>query len=342
MINNRFLEHKSPIEPLNDHQKKVRDLVHDKITSGTYALEQSPCAICTSDNSERLASKDRYGLPHDVLICKHCGLIYVNPRMNQQAFNHFYSSGLYRQLYTTRSGPTPAYFKKKYERGRRLFNFIERTAGFQKPLHDTTVLDIGCAGGGVAKFFEDRGCSVIGIDLDKEYVEWGRGNYGLDLRYATLETLQLEKPVDLVIMTHVLEHILDPVDELKRITTVLQPNGMVVLEVPGVKTLHRRKHNDFLKLLQNAHVFYFTRRTLRNLVQRAGLKEIAGSEDVYGVYRIKSDTEASETSLKSDFRRAKFYLILVEALRLSRFGYVAAAASRAWRLVSTRANTPRS
>src|SRR5512139_3250181 len=61
-----------------------------------YQFEQVKC-FCGRDDGEIVTTKDRYGMPHKMVLCK-CGLIYANPRMTSESLQRFYEED-YREIY---------------------------------------------------------------------------------------------------------------------------------------------------------------------------------------------------------------------------------------------------
>lgn len=101
---------------LNELQLRMKQQVEKKVKDGTYEFEEVPCPVCDGHSFEFLAKKDRYGLYMPVVICRDCGLIQTNPRMNQIAYNEFYNAE-YRKLYGGKETPTDIFFRANTTRG---------------------------------------------------------------------------------------------------------------------------------------------------------------------------------------------------------------------------------
>jgi SAM-dependent methyltransferase len=76
-------------------------------------------------------------------------------------------------------------------------------------------------------------------------------------------------------MFHVLEHIHDPIEFLKKVMQKLSPGGKVIIEVPNVdeilvSTYKINKHLDFY--WEIAHNYYFSKNTLGTVLEKAGLR----------------------------------------------------------------------
>ena len=173
-------------------------------------------------------------------------------------------------------------------------------------------MEIGAGAGGILKPFKDKKNQVWGLDLDSEYINFGK-NQGIPLKVGTVNELEKlnEKP-DLVIYSHVLEHILNPYEELTELRKHLKESSLVYIEVPGVKNLIKSYNQDFLRYLQNAHVYHFSLTTLRNITKKAGYDLVYGNEVINSIFKIgevsnkfQNDYDEAITFLKNLERKRK-------------------------------------
>jgi 2-polyprenyl-3-methyl-5-hydroxy-6-metoxy-1,4-benzoquinol methylase len=274
-----------PLLRLNDLQLRMRDQVERKVASGHYRFEKVPCCVCSSSEFETLATKDRYGLYMPIVICTRCGLIQTNPRMDQSSYSEFYNLE-YRRLYNGTETASEAFFSAQRARGRRIFEYLKRNRAITRSPGELSVLEVGCGAGGILQYFRDMGAKVRGVDLGTEYLEYGRSEYGLDLIQGTVADIPADPRPDIVIYSHVLEHILVPHAELLQIhRTLSDEGGILYIEVPGVRHLLHSYNMDFLRYAQNAHVYHFTLTSLTNLLRLSGFEIAAGSEEIRSVFR---------------------------------------------------------
>ena len=152
-----------------------------------------------------------------------------------------------------------------------------------------------------------------------ERLAYGRERHGLDLVAGTLAEVEPGRRPDLVIYSHVLEHVLDVGAELDRLRGVLAPSGIVYLEVPGIKRLDAGYEDDFLRYLQNAHCYHFSLVTLTNLLAGHGFERIAGDDLVRSAFRV-SDLPVAGTKADRAWEddRAAVLRSLAEAERRRR------------------------
>src|SRR5690606_10782816 len=158
---------------------------------------------------------DRFGLNHTVAICTDCGLIQVNPRMDQQSYSEFYRHE-YRPMHTGDATPGEISLQRQQKKAEASFHFVFQHSALRP--EDTFVVEVGCGPGGILKHFQENGCrKVAGCDLGEQYLEYGRTNLGLDLYPGTLADMAFDERPNLIIYSHVLEHLLDLNGELQRV-----------------------------------------------------------------------------------------------------------------------------
>lgn len=314
MLNKRFEYNKKPAFNLNLNriQLKYKHIVENKVGSNKYQFEKVNCVVCGNKNFELLSEKDRYGLYVPTVICKDCGLVQTNPRMNQKSYNEFYDSE-YRRLYTGEDICSEAFFKNQQFQGKAIFDLIEKYIG--KPLENKFVVEIGTGAGGILQIFKDIGNKVFGLDLGSEYINYGKSK-GLNLKVGTIDDIKkLKLKPDLVIYSHVLEHILDPVRELKKLRENLKPTSLLYIEVPGIKNLIKSYNQDFLTYLQNAHVYHFSLKTLKNIGRKAGFSCVYGNEGINSIFK----TDKIDNRYDNDYNDTIYLLRKLERLRISPF-----------------------
>lgn len=279
---------------LTEKQAKVRDTLKYKIDSGAYKLEDVKCP-CGAGDDVVVAETDRYGLNLNAVICKECGLLRINPVLDNGSMNEFYRRE-YRDLYMgVDYGDMDNYFFDMVRRGGGILALIKAKAprtDFQK----LAVLEIGCSAGGALIPFLEAGSAVRGFDYDERYIEYGNSrNTGLNLCHGGMETLEREdKQYDLILLNHVLEHLSSPVCAVELIRKRLKTGGMLYLSVPGFKNpaYYHSPTKSFLGSLHIGHLFYFSKLSLTRLLK--GFEILYIDDDIRTVCRRK---EAHDDSL---------------------------------------------
>jgi 2-polyprenyl-3-methyl-5-hydroxy-6-metoxy-1,4-benzoquinol methylase len=148
------------------------------------------------------------------------------------------------------------------------------------PLSAARVLDVGCATGALgAAIRADRGAEVIGIELDPEMARVA-GRRLSDVYAAAVEDVALEGDFDCMLFGDVLEHLADPWAVLRRLTSHLTPDGVVVASLPNAGHLDTLVHLFLFKrwpyrergIHDRTHLHQFARRNVEDLFASAGLR----------------------------------------------------------------------
>lgn len=133
------------------------------------------------------------------------------------------------------------------------------------------VLDIGCGSGWLTGFLGSLGWEAMGIDVDPKSVKAARSR-GLDVRLGTLEAQGFPADYfDAVVMSHVIEHIHDPLELLQKCHRVLKKGGILSMTTPNIVSWgHRRFRQYWLGLDPPRHLYVFSPKSLEALAKSAG------------------------------------------------------------------------
>jgi SAM-dependent methyltransferase len=165
--------------------------------------------------------------------------------------------------------PLPALIMEKEEEQTRDFDAI--LDGLQRVGASGKLLEIGAMTGHFQLRARERGWVSLGLEPDPWAAEYGRSNFGVDVRESTIVEAELPSDsFDAVVMLHVLEHLTEPQETLREIKRVLKPDGVLVIEIPivdaAVARLLGRRHRHYVF----DHTLFMTRRTCADLLTRVG------------------------------------------------------------------------
>jgi 2-polyprenyl-3-methyl-5-hydroxy-6-metoxy-1,4-benzoquinol methylase len=217
------------------------------------------CILCGSDRSALFDQRSFHGRQVTNRLCLDCGVVYQSPRMTEAESAVFYADE-YRLLQEGRADPTTRNINIQKARAASLYGFVQ-------PIIATVSrhLDIGCSMGILLQHFQDGfHTQAVGVEPGEAHREQARRN-GLKV-YAALEDLEKagEARFDLVSMSHVLEHLPDPLGYLSHLReAILTKDGQLLLEVPNLYT-----HDSF----EVAHLFAFSLHTLREVLRKSGFE----------------------------------------------------------------------
>lgn len=135
------------------------------------------------------------------------------------------------------------------------------------------LLDVGCGNGMFLARMAELGWQGVGLETDGRAAEFARSRFGLEVVEGTLEQAGFpDGAFDAVVLSHVIEHVYDPVATLAECGRVLRPGGKLVVLTPNTRSLgHRIFRSAWRGLEPPRHLHIFDRRTLREAATRAGL-----------------------------------------------------------------------
>lgn len=117
--------------------------------------------------------------------------------------------------------------------------FIEERFRIQSGMR---VLEIGCGEGGVMKAFVARGCTCVGVEFDAQRIAWGSEWLASEIENGSIRFIakdihhtgadELGGAFDIIVLKDVIEHIHDQSAMIRRLTSLLRPNGIVYFGFP--------------------------------------------------------------------------------------------------------------
>jgi len=157
----------------------------------------------------------------------------------------------------------------------------------------STVLDIGCGYGAVARSIAEKvnGVSVTGIDNNKERLNQAKLNNrmkNLDFIYADIMEINNKKKYDVIVMSNVLEHIEERVNFIKKIMILFSPKT-ILIRVPLFERhweVAMRKELGINYYSDSTHFIEHTKEEFKNEIKNSGLR-IDNMEIVWGEIWVK-------------------------------------------------------
>ncbi|MGD1992862.1 MAG: class I SAM-dependent methyltransferase [Anaerolineae bacterium] len=218
-----------------------------------------PCEPDAVDWTPYRCTHSGYGLHPPIVECRRCGLVYANPRHNRSDILESYEAV-----------QDPLYVE---EREGRVLTFehhlrpLERLTGAP---NRRRLLDVGAYTGVFVEIAAEHGWDAWGVEPSRWAVEAARER-GLNVIQGTAGTTDLPPgSFDVVTMWDVIEHLVDPLKELRNAGRLLSPGGLLVIHTIDIGSLFARLLGKHWPWLMEMHLYYFSRHTLRMLLERAG------------------------------------------------------------------------
>lgn len=210
----------------------------------------------------------RFGIEHYYQIqkCANCGLEQTAPLPSQADLNE-----LYEQFYNfsgernTRYTRIRAWFINSFIY--KIWLAIDGDISFHRMSGSGSLLDVGCNEGRGLEFYQSHGFSSEGLELNGKAAEVARSK-GFIVYGSTLESFSTEKKYDVVVLSNVLEHSLNPRDMLQHIHRILNANGQVWISCPNSRSWLRSAFGCYwINWHVPFHIVHFSPDTLQELLK---------------------------------------------------------------------------
>jgi len=218
-------------------------------------------------------------LPTEWRIRRSGSFAWLDPTPSFEWYREFYNSAY-------RSDPTHGELLRNPRLHRR------KQAYFQKRIrrivaalgHEPAgMLDVGAGDGVFLAAAQAAGYPVMGIELCAEAAEAANAETGVPVLTGDilLDRPPIAAPIDVVVMHHVFEHLLWPLEYLQAVRALLQPGGLFVFEIPQqftnpidmvYRALGRRRPFDAYSL---HHPYFYSVDSIRQLMKLAGYEIVS-------------------------------------------------------------------
>jgi len=175
-----------------------------------------------------------------------------------------------------------------------------------------TIFQVGCSDGYTLNRFKKAGATTaIGIDPSITSHDLSKKLYNIDTIIGTIEDYKVTSSFyELIILTHVLEHISNPLETLKKCNRLQCAGNYVLIEVP----LFERMDIFPPGLFTLEHLNYFSEGTMIETVTKSGYEPIFSGKyynhDEYPVMTVIAvKTNNFEIIKSNDYLRVKELLI---------------------------------
>ena len=226
-------------------------------------LEDSSCPFgCARDDKPVLEGFDRLqGLPgrFRIVRCAACGLMRTNPRPTRDSMSFYYGAGYLPHL-------APAEAPPGSELADRLLD-----AESLPTRGPGRMLEIGCGAGTYLNRMARRGWRVEGLEMSVEAAEHCR-ELGFTVHRGPIDSAPEScQDLDLVVGWMVIEHLHDPIADLRTLFARTKPGGWLAVSVPNAGSPGLRMFGDaWFPLHLPNHLFHFDSKTLRRALETAG------------------------------------------------------------------------
>ena len=242
------------------------------------------CIVCNSNEIINVEEES------NLWMCKNCKHFFINPRPTMEEIANYYSSKEKYDMWISNENAREALW-------------IRRLKLLKKKKQNGRLLDVG-TGIGQFLYYASNDFDVYGTEVSKSAISIAKEKYNLNILYGELENIDFKNlKFDIITLFHVLEHVPDPVSTVLSVKKLLAEDGIVVIAIPNeIEGVRWRIGRSIKSLIFNKrfsrygipkitlddtqgeiHLSYFTRSSIKYLLERTGFEIIEDTLDPYYV-----------------------------------------------------------
>lgn len=204
--------------------------------------------------------------------CNACGVLFIQP-VPEARLNEIYPTNYYSYA---APGKSPVHALKSALDRRFFHSILTQLSG-----SDLRVLDVGGGAGWELRALRESDPRVSHtqvVDLDAGAAELAASN-GHQYFCGRIEDYRTDARFDLIVLLNLIEHVKDPGQVLRKVTSLLSPNGLVLLKTPNYDALDARlfRHRNWAGYHCPRHWVLFTMASFVQLAEASGLRVHAAS-----------------------------------------------------------------
>lgn len=250
--------------------------------------KSEPTIFCLNCKSPVLVSKDalfdtRFGIttPYWIAHCENCGLEQTVPLPTSEELKILYETYYNFGGEESETASRYVHFRKLFQNSW-LWDFwlkIDGDISFHALLGKGRMLDVGCNEGRGLVHYQGSGYTVEGLELNSKAADVARKK-GFVVHSDLIEQLEPAEKYDVVVLSNVLEHSLNPAEMLAHVARVLNPGGQVWISCPNSQSWLRSIFGRFwINWHVPFHISHFSPQTLAGVLSQSGFELIESRQE---------------------------------------------------------------
>lgn len=234
------------------------------------------CAWCK--NGKHFKRKYDFG-DRKIFKCLNCNLLFTYPFEEADLIKNIYNSDYFRNGNILTGESVYGYSNYINERFYRQINFdktIKIIKNYISKVNSTffttnpSLLDIGCGLGYFLDAAEDQGFLPEGLEVNEYASDYIKNKFQFQVHVSkSINYFPSSKKFDIITMSDVIEHYVNPFTELNNISKYIKKDGFLFIVTPDaggiVSKILGKRLEDFKRIYE--HSFFFTRKTLIRAVE---------------------------------------------------------------------------
>ncbi len=238
-------------------------------------FKKNSCSICGCGSIFNYSKNDPY-----LKGCHDCKIVFTHPL--PEGLTEAYDEDYYKIWHEKQLRQRVKLWKRR----------LEIVKKFCK---SGQLLDVGTGDGLFLKVAKSANFNVCGTEISPTAVRAAKNLYDLDIHLTEIENADFEEnSFDVITIWHVIEHVKNPLEVLKKVYSLSKPGAVVFVATPNLdkhvaRIGYRLKSNKpypFYSPKGEQHLFHFTEYTLERIIKKAGFNIIYTGVDFASVRLI--------------------------------------------------------
>ncbi len=209
-----------------------------------------------------------------IVSCETTGFLFTNPRPEEKDISKYYDF----EDYISHTNKQSDFISKLYQKVRTL-SIIKKYKLISELVRSKKILDIGSGTGEFLYYMKSKGYDTYGVEIAKKARELSIKNHKLFIK-DSLSSLK-ENNFDIITMWHVLEHVYDLDGYMKKIKSLLNDNGILIIAVPNHKCFDQKFYGKHWAGWDvPLHLWHFDKESMLKLSNKYGF-EISSTHPLY-------------------------------------------------------------
>jgi len=224
------------------------------------------CNLCGGNDTKLIQPAEK---PFKVVQCKDCGLVYTNPQPDLNLVEDHYVENYYREWIHKQMARRIPMWKKRLQELK-----VYKKGG--------CLLDVGCGLGTFLKVAGEDGFEVWATEISDYASRYIKDELRIKVFKGRLEDIKLPfLRFDIITFWHSLEHVPDPLADLKLAHRLLKKDGLLIIACPNLNNFitrvlyliaKRKKLKLFSNQAKELHLYHFSEKTITLMLEKAGFR----------------------------------------------------------------------
>lgn len=243
-----------------------------------------------------------------IVSCNQCKLWITSPRPNKESLGKYYESDTYISHSNKGNSLVNVIYKLV-----RTYTMHQKTQLIKSFVSSGKLIDYGCGTGDFLAACQRKGFDISGIEPSDIARQQAIAQTNTTI-HAHLDNLAKDQKVDIITMWHVLEHVPNPKETLKRLRKHLNTGGYLIIAVPNRASFDANNYKEYWAAYDvPRHLFHFNPLNIKYLAKELKLSYTKSIPQYFDAFYVSM---LSEKYLK---RGSSFLKGMIKGLQSNRW-----------------------